>query len=459
MRFTHLTLGFVSSALLWQSGCTAYRPEPLTPKVEMSILRQRSPLSIPLSTPKIGTASNNPSNHYDASDGLNEAEMVTVALSFNPDLRNRRHDISQIGHADLFGMIRFKPEMRVNIDQATVGLATDSDMLYTLLMPNLRQAWRDDESARRDQSSAEMLVAEAKVVLEVRRTHVTVLAHELRLALARARHDHRQQLYRSMNDDPMTSAIERALALVAWQRSSTSVRVTQGVVDDERRELNSLLGFDPGTELRLSDQGKNLLAKRELMLSTEQLDQQLLKGRFELKIEEALYRRAEFSYSQAIMGQYPKLRLGPAVTYDREEGTSFKLGASVRLPWPDDAAQRAEDASIERDRARASYVAKLHALRAEAHKANARLARAITELDLLESQRAGAQETKSLADIQRRIGAFSLSDYLPMIERCEAVEWEWVDAALDYRLASIDLDHATGRLNRYGSGVEPASVP
>ncbi len=459
MRYTHLTLGLLSSALLWQSGCTAYRPEPLTPKVEMSTLRQRSPQSVQVSTPKTGIAPNNHSNQYDASDGLNEAEMVMVALSFNPDLRNRRHNISQIGHADLFGMVRFKPEMRVNIDQATVGLATDSDMLYTLLMPNLRQAWNDDETARRDQSRAEMLVTEANVVLEVRRTHVTVLAHELRLALARARNDHRQHLYRYVNDDPMTSALERALALVAWQRSSTSVRVTQGAVDDVRRELNSLLGFDPGTELLLSDQGKNLLVKREPMLNTEHLDQQLLNGRFELKIEEALYRRAEFTYSQAIMGQYPKLRLGPAVTYDREEGTSFKLGASVRLPWPDDAAQRAEDASVERDRARASYVAKLHALRSEAHKANARLARAITDLDALEGQRTGAQETKSLAELQRRIGSFSLSDYLPMIERCEAVEWEWVDAALDYRLAGIDLDHATGRLNRYGSGGEPASAP
>jgi len=296
-------------------------------------------------------------------------------------------------------------------------------------------------------------------VLDVRRTHVTVLVNELRLALARARKDHRQHLFSYVNDNSMTSAIERALALVAWQRSSTSVRVVQGVVDDERRELNRLLGFDPGTELLLSDHGKNLSTKREPLLDTEYLDQQLINGRFELKIEEALYRRAEFRYSQAIMGQYPKLRLGPEVTYDREEGTSFRIGASVRLPWPDDAAQRAEDASVERDRARAAYVAKLHDLRAEAHKANAQLARAISDLDALDGQRTAVQETRSLAELQRRIGAFSLSDYLPMIERCEAMEWEWVDAVLDYRLAGIDLDHATGRLNRYGSGDELMTAP
>jgi outer membrane protein TolC len=459
MRYSHTTLGVLSSTLLLLSGCTAYRPEPLTPKGEMSTLRQRSPQSIQWSTPKAVSAPDSPTSVYDASDGLNEAEMVMVALSFNPDLRNRRHEVSQIGHADLFGMIRFKPEMHVNIDRATVGLATDSDMLYTLLLPNLRQAWRDDESARREQSRAEMLVAEANVVYGVRRTHVTVLAEELRLALARARQDQRKNLYQFISDNPATTAIDRALAQLAWQRSSAAVRIRQGFLDDKRRELTGLLGFDPSTELTLSDQGHPFLAKRDMPLDPESLDQQLINGRFELKIEEALYRRAEFTYSQAVMGQYPKLRLGPAVTYDREEGTSFRLGASVRLPWPDDAAERAENASVERDRAKASYVAKLHALRAEAHKANARLARALADLEALDSERAMAQDSQKLAEQQRLAGKVSLSDYLPMIERCEAMEWEWVDAALDYRIARIDLDHATGRLNRYAPTTEQKTAP
>ena len=158
MRYSHTTLGVLSSTLLLLSGCTAYRPEPLTPKGEMSTLRQRSPQSIQWSTPKAVSAPDSLTSLYDASDGLNEAEMVMVALSFNPDLRNRRHEVSLIGHADLLGMIRFKPEMNVNIDRATVGLATDSDMLYTLLLPNLRQAWRDDERISRGRLTVPLTV-------------------------------------------------------------------------------------------------------------------------------------------------------------------------------------------------------------------------------------------------------------------------------------------------------------
>ncbi|HEX3133933.1 MAG TPA: hypothetical protein VHX44_10185, partial [Planctomycetota bacterium] len=118
---------------------------------------------------------------YHPEDGLDEAELVMVALSFNPALREKRHEISHVGDLDLLGAVRFKPELRVDVDRATIGLGTDTDMLYTLLVPSLRQAWRDDDSARRDASRAEMLAAEAQVVVEVRRAHICVLMDEERI--------------------------------------------------------------------------------------------------------------------------------------------------------------------------------------------------------------------------------------------------------------------------------------
>jgi hypothetical protein len=178
------------------------------------------------------------------------------------------------------------------------------------------------------------------------------------------------------------------------------------------------------------------------------LDHQLLSGRWELKALEASYQRAEFTYSQAVMGQLPKLRLAPAVTYDREEGTSLKFGASVRIPWPDNAAEKAEDAFINRTRARAIYVEKLHALRAEAHAANAHVARAWTDLAALENIRAATDAALAEAAARRTAGELSLSDYLPLVERGEYLTHAWLDAASEYRLANIELDHATGRLNR-----------
>jgi len=108
--------------------------------------------------------------------------------------------------------------------QTTVGLAADSDMLYTLLVPSLRQAWRDEELARREQARAEMLAAEALVVVEVRRAHISVLACEQRLGWAHGRANHRQGVLTLVETDPRSSPLDRALAALAWQRTRSDER-------------------------------------------------------------------------------------------------------------------------------------------------------------------------------------------------------------------------------------------
>jgi outer membrane protein TolC len=148
------------------------------------------------------------------------------------------------------------------------------------------------------------------------------------------------------------------------------------------------------------------------------------------------------------MEQYPKLKLAPAVTYDREDGTSVKLGASLRLSWPERARERIADEATNRERARALYLEKLHDLRAEAHGANARLTRAMTDLVALDQGRAASAAALAEGTARHLAGDLDLSRYLLLAEYCEDLERTWLAAAEDYRLAAIGLDHATGRLNR-----------
>ena len=438
-------IGVVAAALVL-AGCTTYRAEPLTPSVELRSLQTRTAMTA-------GQSPTDASRHpgvggdYHPEDGLDEAELVMVALSFNPALREKRHAIARQDGLNLFGMVRFKPEMRVDIERATVGLATDTDMLYTLLVPSLRQAWRDDDSARREASRAEMLAAEAQVVVEVRRAHVTVLLGEERLTWAQRRVAHRGAMSDQVERDPRATALDRALASVAWQRSLSDARRDSGVLADARRDLSRIIGFDPAGDLRLSEVGRPLTGTMAALVS-EDLDVKLLTGRWELRALEAAYKRAEYTYSQAVMGQYPKLKLAPAVTYDREEGTSLAFGASLRLQWPEDARERMEDEAVNRDRARALYVEQLHVLRAQAHAANARLARAVAELSALDHTHVVTAQALDEAAARHAAGEFSLSLYLGLVERCEGLERAWFDAVQDYRFASIDLDHAVGRLNR-----------
>ena len=438
------TSGFLA-AMLTLAGCASYRPEPLHPAVELQTLKERT---AELLMPSTVNAAGGPLAGYHPEDGLNEAELVMAALTFNPALREKRYEISRINGFDLLGMVRFKPELQVNVDRATVGVATDSDMIYTLLIPSLRQAWRDDDAARREQSRAEMMAAEAQVVVAVRRAHVAVLVALEQVAWSRGRVDHRRQVLDQIEVNQRSSPLDRALASLAWQRALVDARHAAGGLADARRDLNRLVGFDPQVEVKFSDQSRSLVGSHMETIANEELDHQLLSGRWELKALEASYQRAEFTYSQAVMGQLPKLRLAPAVTFDRDEGTSLKFGASVRIPWPDNAAEKAEDAHINRTRARAIYVEKLHALRAEAHAANAHVARAWTDLAALENIRAATDAALAEGAARRTAGELSLSDYLPLVERCEYLTHAWLDAAGEYRLARIELDHATGRLNR-----------
>jgi Outer membrane efflux protein len=442
------SIGIIAAAMAL-AGCTSYRAEPLRPSVELRSLQERTVVTA-VTDDREARRATGVVGDYHPEDGLDEAELVMVALSFNPALREKRHEVSRLGGFDLLGLVRFKPEMRVDVDRATVGLATDTDMLYTLLVPALRQAWRDDESARRELSRAEMLAAEAQAVVDVRRAHVAVLVSEQRVAWSQRRVAHRQAVMDQLERDPRASPLDRALSGVAWQRALSDARQEAGELADARRTLNRIIGFDPAVELRLTESGRPLAGQRSVRLLAGDLDDQLVRGRWELRALEAAYQRAEYTYSQAVMGQYPKLKLAPAVTYDREEGTSLKFGASLRLPWPEDARQRIEDEAVNRDRARALYLEKLHELRAVAHAANALLARAAEDLSALERSRVVTAEALAEGTSRHRAGDLGLSYYLGLVERCDELDRSWIDAAKDYRLATIDLDHATGRLNRSG---------
>jgi len=446
--------GIIAAAmsLVALAGCASYRAEPLRPAVELRTLQQRTVATGVPSVPEDPRAAG-VVGAYHPEDGLDEAELVMVALSFNPALREKRHDVSRVGGFDLFGMVRFKPELRVDVDRATVGLGTDTDTLYTLLVPSLRQAWRDDDSARREVSRAEMLAAEARVVVDVRRAHVVVLVGEERVGWSQRRVANRQTVIDQVERDPRASPLDRALAGVVLQRALSDARHDAGALADARHELNRIIGFDPAVEVSLSQVGRPLIGQMSLGWSGEELDAKLLTGRWELRALEAAYKRAEYTYSQAVMGQYPKFKLAPAVTYDRDDGTSVKFGASLRLPWPEDARERIADQAVNRDRARALYLEKLHGLRAAAHAANARLRRDLEEMAALERSRTFTAEALGEATARHTAGDLSLSHYLLLVERCEGLGLAWLDAVQDYRFAAIDLDHATGRLNRSREGA------
>lgn len=427
--------GFVTAALL--GGCSTFRSEPIRPEDELKTLEARTPSSVASAVAPV--QADRHLSAYNPEDGLDEAELVMAALAFNPDLRLRRYGGAPLGQASLFGLVRFKPELKVDVRSVTVGMAADSQVLYTLLVPSLRAAWRDDDAARRMQERAEMVVAELDLVREVRRAHIAVLAAGRRLAAAEEARHRRIQLVAELAGDAQVPPSQRALASLALRAAEAAARRAGDDQATTRQALNRLLGFAPGHELRLTAAERPFLAGAGELPPAE-VDRLVLAGRWELKIEEAGHRRAEYRLAQAIAGEWPQVRLAPMITYDRERGTSAALGGGVKLPWPERAAEKVEAARTEVDRARATYVARLNELRADAHAANDRLRRARAAV-----VDAAGEDARTLAAAWRQ-REVALGDYLAALDRLDVATVERLVAEADCRLAAIDLDHATGRL-------------
>ncbi len=379
-----------------------------------------------------------------------------VALAFNPDLRGRRIAATQLGSATIGSIVRFNPEMRASVHSVTAGIATDSEVLYTLLVPAARAALYDADRARTEQARAEMLAAECQLATAVRRAHL-----ELRVAWQREQLVARQLKRCQAFADELKAAApaapdQLAGALAAWELAElhAQARTAHEALGVARRALNQLLGFNPDYALRVSDLEAPLPAPSAQEPGDEAIDSQILAGRWELKASEAQYRRDEYEARRKAFEQYPVLKLAPAITYDRVDGSSFALGASLRMPWPTHAAEEYDNARLQRSHDRATYIARLHQYRADAHGDCARMRAARLELEA-EDAELGQVTTRAGGLIAQAWTARTISahDYLALLRQQSADERRRLEAQGEWLAARIDLDHDTGRLNTVAAPV------
>jgi outer membrane protein TolC len=445
---TGIGWSWMTAMAMLVAGCESYRPEPLRPANELATLDKRNVDSVAHEVRAVQESLALPGYHPE--DGLDEAELVMVALAFNPDLRDRRYAAARIGETSLGALIHFRPEMKVSVQSATVGFATDSEVLYTLLVPSARAAWREADQARILQARAEMLAAESQLVAEVRRAHLAVRLAWQRQALIDKQIERRQHFAAALATRPPGKEEGLAAALVAWDLSEAQSerRLAVNALAAARRDLNRLLGFTPDYQPQLTALSKPLPSAAAPSLADGEIDRMIVAGRWELKALESQYLRDDFEVRRKTFEQFPSLRLGPALTYDRDLGTSFAFGATMRVPWPERSAEELDNARAQRDRARAAYVSKLHLLRADAYAANHRVADAHAEIVALErdldqlAARAG-----ELIEPAWRDGVITTGECLALLRQRCADERHLLDQRGEYLLARIDLDFATGRLN------------
>lgn len=459
-------IAIVVSALLGTS-CVSYREQPLDPVSELAALQQTNLLEFIVRRASPGEASDSSNQSFNLADGLNEAEVVSVALTLNPELNSKRLEIDEAQSLLIQAGLWPNPELAVTwkpgMDGAP-GQSVDGDLLFELLKPWERSARGDAAKARVAEVDAEIVASEWRVVREARLGLLTVRAQAQRLALLGQELSLRERaldLATRSRGAGEISDLEASAAELELAEVRRDQRRAETELETARRELNQTLGTPPGYAIPLAQEASPLSITVFDDIADDEVARRLLAGRFELKALEAAYARAEHELRLAVYRQYPSLKLGPAFSSE-PEGTEY-LGLGLALDLPIFNQNQGEIAAKEsqRRRARASYSATLHRLRAEALDAVAQLRRARLEVE--------AEEREVLPLLQRNQelfeGAFrarelNVLDWVAAQQRGLRARQTYLESLVRYRAGVIELEAATGmRLEAPGRPAEPERSP
>jgi outer membrane protein TolC len=438
-----------AATVLVAAGCAAYEEKPLDAAAELAALRARAvPAAIvERAVPRWeepATVAFNPT------DGLDEAELVSLALTQNPQLAARRLALGEAQAQLIIAGVWPNPELQAGYRPglSAPGYSVDADFLFDLLRPWERAARKKAAAAVIDETSAGVASAEWDLAARVRSQHVEVLFAESSLAVLEEEAELRRRvldLVRRGKEIGERSALEVSAAELELADAEREVRRTRGQVEAARFELGRLVGTAPGAPLELSASGKPLAVALYGDIADAEIERRLLQGRFELRAKEAAYQRAEAELRLAVYRQYPRFKVGPSFGHEPEGDDYLGVGASLELPLFDRNQGQIAEKLGQRDRLRAEYAALLHELSTDASSARARLRRAKAEV---EAQEKGVlpvlERSRELFEGAFRARDIDFLDWLAAQGRALRARSEYLRALADYRRALIELETALG---------------
>ena len=427
------------------AGCVSYRPAPLDARRALTELSARSVEVI------FGADGAPPVGSFNLSDGLNERELIAVALRLNTDLAAARAGVGESRAALLAAGLFPDPELGASYQPGvgdTDGFNADIDLMFELLRFGERGAKQDAARAAVDASTAAVAAREYDVATEVRRQLTVVLAAEQELILLDQELALRRQsleLIQRRREAGEANALDVAASQLELTEIERERRQAAARLPVERAKLNRLLGLTPNYELRLSDSGRPLEVRLIDVPDESTIRASVLSGRLDLVEKAADYRRAEQELRLEVIRQYPSLKIGPAFSHEGEDENFFGLGVAIDVPLLN--RNRGEIAAklAQRDRVRAEYVDRLHQMAREAAVAAAAVASMRAEVDaqrndllpLLEQNERlyrGALDAREL----------SVVDFVLLQQRTLQARRAHLRTLTDYRTALIELDGAAG---------------
>lgn len=444
-------IGWLMVPLLAGTGCTSYRADPLDPAAELAAFTKRDLTSATAAVPAADA------------NGLTEDHLVAIALRQHPDLAVVR---ARRGLADavlIESGLWPNPELSLAVRGGSPGVTADLDLLAALLRPGERAARRAAAEAGQREAIADIAQEEWRVVAEVRRARLEVIAA---LARQRAAAD-AVALTRTAAD-----ALERRHALgdateldLATARADTAaaarlLREATATVAERERLLNRLVGLPASVVIPLQGRDAPLPMVEVAAVVPMDATRDVLHGRWELAAAEAAYERAEHELRLAVAKQYPALRIGPSTSRDGD-GTTIGGALSLDLPIFDRNQGGIRAAEATRDAARARFRSVLQSALADVADATADLRKANAEVVALDAElMPAARRALDLADRAVQARDMGLIAYLTVRRGWLDAQQARLDAVADAHRARIALDAALGRgPAALGRPDTPASTP
>ena len=433
------------------TGCATYRPAPLDPRAELDALRDRDLTRFVVERAVPGQDGVPADHPFDPSDGLDEAEVVSVALTLNPDLRARRQEIGEARAQLIAAGLWPNPEAGVSWKAGVggaSGYSVDADALFELLRPGERAARRSAAAAQLDAVRADVVAEEFKTAAQVRAQRLQVLAADQLVSLLDEDLGLRRNaldLVRRRRELGEGTALDVSTAELEVAEAARDLRRARSDRAAQRIELNRVLGLPPEYDLRLAEAGRPLAVTVFEDVTDEELDHRVLAGRVELRAAEAAYRRAEQELRLAVLQQYPRLGVGPAYERELEGDSGLGLGLSLELPLFNQNQGEIAERTAQRERRRAEYAALLHGLRTSAYAARAALRLARQEVAAQEDEILPlVRRNQELLDRAFTARELSIIELTTARQRSLRARQEYLQSLVRYRTAVIELETSTG---------------
>lgn len=430
-------------------GCAQYQSEPLDSEAEMDAIRSRGVSITEVERAHVGTQQL--IGPVDPTDGLDEAEMVSVALAGNPELRIKRAEAG-VAQAMLISAGAWpNPEIslspRWGIDGAS-GFAFDADALFQLLRPGERSAIAEGAKAGVEAARQELLAEEMRLVGQVRSQRLSVLAAERHAALmeeAVRLREKSAELVRRQRQGGEGTELDVSATELELAESRRDLRKARSELNEALIELNHLLGLPSEYALKITGYGLALGVSVYEDLSDEALEQRLMAGRMELGATAAAYRQAEEELRLAVIRQYPRLSLGPSFEKEIEGTKGLGLALSLELPVFNQNQGEIAEKLAGREKVRAEYAALLARLRGEAFAARASVRRAREEVEAQEREIVPLlKRNQELFEGAYRAREINVITWLTAQQRAVTARREHLEAVVKYARAVIELETAAG---------------